>query len=680
MSENPITLEALADSNSKTSKFMQVVNFTEHKIPRFEIVRGKNWVYYGEDNLYPQYLNMIFTRSAYHNAIVTGKKEYIVGNGFIIDEAETNNKAGVEKLLKQINKGETFNQLLEKIALDLAIFGGYCLQAIYEKGSTKIAELYHIPFQKVRAGKYAGMNFFPSPNYRNDKIFDFYISDDWSQINQSASRTFLRGFNAFDPLNLKEGEKTQLIYFKEYRPDTEVYPIPDYIGAIPYIEMDYEMANFHLNSIKRGFKGSMVIAFNNGVPSREEQQTIDRQISGKFTGTDNANSYILTFSDDKTQAPEISALQPPDVDKQWVAVENTVCQGIFTGHKVTSPMLFGIKTSGQLGGRDELREASELFQNTVINHYQQIICRELNLLLNVGFGISGSPLKIQPTEPLKWELEGRIVATAMTKDEIRMNAGFEPLNIKGVTDTLPPPQVVSEPPLKLGSQKPKAQKEDQDYILTRFRSLGVPISKNNIYKTQKVFFKGDNWVDHGNRLLQLEKQELQLHFGKDENPKDDLSTAGVAILKVLKSKPGANVDHLVTDTGFPKEQVAKELSGLVAEGYITGPRILTGEGDKALKPIPKTSIIELRYQYDVMDGLGDKVIPTTREFCRQMLDMSGSDDVAMTFTRQDIQDVSNEVGYSVWLYRGGFYHNPITDDTTPYCRHDWFQHTIVRSV
>lgn len=418
--------------NEPSKNYLQILKFSNHTVPEFKEVRGKPWIYYGENNNYPDYLINLFNRSAKHNAIVTAKKEYITGKGWLLNEAGLSSAqlSSAENLVQQANASESLDDILEKAALDLEIFGGFAIQVIYTRGTGQIAGLYHIDFSKIRASHDGGF---------------FYFSNDWNKYHQSLEETGLKGFNPFNP---DRPTGTQLLYFKEYRPRLEIYPIPDYIGCIPYIEIDYEIANYHLNNIKNGFWASFMINFNNGTPTVEEQAAIEKQLRNKFTGTDNAGRFVLNFSDDKTNAPDLLPLQVPDIDKQFTLLNDSVQQEIFTGHKITSPMLFGIKTPGQLGGRDELREASELFQNTYVNHKQQLLSRVFNSLLQVH-GIKTNPLKISPSAPLSWQLPDNIIATAMTKDEVRENIGLKPLQIKGVSDVLPPAAVSTVPAEKI---------------------------------------------------------------------------------------------------------------------------------------------------------------------------------------------------------------------------------------
>jgi len=656
------TEETDSSREEKAMRFMSILKFSEHKVPTFEIVRGKPYVYYGANNLYPEYLIKLFTRSAKHNALITGKKEYVVGKGFYIDEDELGGGSAdnpvLTKFISQINPGESANDLLEKVALDFELFGGFALQVVYERLGTNIASLYHIDFSRIRAGKFAGQNFRQKKG--DDTVFDFYYSDDWSAFRQTTEKTMFRGFNVFDPSKAAT-EKSQIIYFKEYRPVADVYPMPDYIGCIPYIELDYEIANYQLNNVKRGFAASFMISLHNGEPSTEEKYVIENQYKRKFTGTDNAGEIVITYDDNVQNAPTLQALNIPDLNKRLIALNESVQSEIFTGHKITSGVLFGVKTPGQLGGRDELREASELFQNTYINHKQQVICRFFNQLLNNGYKVPGKPLKIQPTEPLKWELPGNIMATAMTKDEVRENGGLRPLNIKGVSDILPPAVTVTEPAVKLSSVQ--FSKESNEKLISCFAKHGLPIKDLNVLKSRQVRFLSDE---------SFEPMPEKMYF--DSVLKGSVSTMAAAILKHLKANPGASAEDIAAETNIPVEQVTATLGQLTAEGYIGGNNKLTSAGRGYVNGGSTQVIIEARYTYEVMPGLGESVIPGTRDFCKQLIELGRA------YTRQEIQMISDEVGYSAWLYRGGFYHNPETDITTPYCRHDWFQKIIRREV
>jgi DNA-binding MarR family transcriptional regulator len=213
-----------------------------------------------------------------------------------------------------------------------------------------------------------------------------------------------------------------------YRPGIKVYPYPEYIGGLPYIECDYEIANFHLNNLKNGFVGSTIVNFFNGTPKPENQRAIESKLKKKFTGTDNAGKFILIFNDSKDKEPTVLNLTPSDMDKQFDLLNKTVQQEIFSAHKITSPMFFGIKTEGQLGGRTEIIEAWELFQNTYIKYKQNLIEDVFNdLFENKGLG---RPIKLTKTTPIGLSITDAQLERVMTDDEVREIAGLSKLKIQ----------------------------------------------------------------------------------------------------------------------------------------------------------------------------------------------------------------------------------------------------------
>jgi hypothetical protein len=182
-----------------------------------------------------------------------------------------------------------------------------------------------------------------------------------------------------------------------------------------------EIANFHVNNIKNNFWGSYLINFPNGIPTPEESDAIERQMKMKFGGTDNAGRFLVNFSDSPETKPELTPLTPSDLDKQFDILNKTVQQEIFVAHRVTSPMLFGVKTEGQLGGRAEMVESYEIFKATYIEDRVQRIERSVNYLASFN-GVTG--LKLQPTEPISEQLSEVGLLQIATKDELREKAGL----------------------------------------------------------------------------------------------------------------------------------------------------------------------------------------------------------------------------------------------------------------
>lgn len=394
-----------------TKNNLIVVNLSQVKLPTFTESRYLDWIKYGDDNEFPNKLQDLANRSALHNAIISSKISNTCGEGFKTDgEIDKNTQLFIDNP----NPDEDLETLYNKIVNDYVLYGGYALNVIWSRDRKSISEVYHIDFAKIRCMKQNDKN----------KITTYLYSKDWSNY-RKAENTPLE-IPAFD---IKTKEPSQLIYVKQYRPGFDYYPVPSYVGALSYIEIDTEIANFHLSHIKNGMTPNIILNFNNGIPSDDERKTIEKQINQKYTGTDNAGKFILTFSEDKDKAPTVTTLSPSQLDKQFIALEASVLQNILSGHKIISPMLVGIKTEGQLGGGNELDNAFTLFQNSVIKPLQKNTLNVINKICKIN-GLQ--ELNIIPVAPLEFSWSENVLQTIMTINEMREKIGLDPMEVKDI--------------------------------------------------------------------------------------------------------------------------------------------------------------------------------------------------------------------------------------------------------
>tara|TARA_R110002051_G_scaffold110834_1_gene183516 strand:- start:211 stop:1491 length:1281 start_codon:yes stop_codon:yes gene_type:complete len=204
------------------------------------------------------------------------------------------------------------------------------------------------------------------------------------------------------------------------------YHSPDYVAANNWALVDQRVAEYHLSNISNGFSGSFLISFANGVPTQEERFQIEQSLTAKFTGADNAGKFILTFSDDKTRTPEITAISPSDLDKQYLALQELLVQNILTGHRVTSPILMGIKSDSGLGNNaDELNSAANFYSNTVVKPFQEHILKVLKKIFTVNN--MDMPVRFEQLKPITTRFTNQDLAAVMTQDEIREELGLAPL-------------------------------------------------------------------------------------------------------------------------------------------------------------------------------------------------------------------------------------------------------------
>ena len=343
----------------KNKSDLSIVNLSTYTSPQVKEVRGKDFIEYGEDNNYFQYLIDRYNGSPTNNAIINGVSEMIYGKG--LDATNSNKKPNEYAQMKALfNKDCT-----RKLCYDLKLMGQCAIQIIYSKNRSKIVQLEHIPIETLRAEKC------------NDKgeIEAYFYFSDWSKYKRGNELKRIPAFGTS-----KEG--LEILYVKPYRAGFKYYSPVDYQGGTQYAELEEEISNFHLNNILNGLAPSMLINFNNGTPDPEQREMIERRIYEKFSGSSNAGKFILAFNDNPETAASIEPVQLSDAHQQYEFLSNESSKKIMVAHRVVSPMLFGIKDDTGLGNNaDELKTASILFDNLVIKGFQGLLIDAFDQIL-----------------------------------------------------------------------------------------------------------------------------------------------------------------------------------------------------------------------------------------------------------------------------------------------------------
>lgn len=639
-----------------------VIKMNEHKVPQFREVMGKDWIYFGKNNDYPDYLLTLYNRSAKHNAIINAKAFYIFGHG---------SEAGAE--FKVNEDGETLDDVLKKIILDYELFGGFALEVIWSFGG-KLAEIRHVNFSHVRS---------------NEDNTRFYHTKEWSKCyyDDFDNETRLPNYSpqdnkdwvTWDAFNPEEKKGKQLYYYKCYRPELDTYPLPDYIGANPYIETDFEISNYWYNAVKNGFTASHIITFYGDPGTQEEQKKLEERITKKFTGTDRAGKIILNFSQNKEKGgSEISNIVPQDLDKQFQILNETVQQEIFSGHRITSPMLFGIKTPGQLGGRTEMIEAYQLFQNTYVAPKQKMFDKVFtNLSALMGLK---KPIELQKLEPIGIDVTTNMNAWSMLDEQEKREAiGRKPYT----------------PAQKAERKAEQDRKDAQAQAANKFNSMKtIPIDIFKKYsgaprKGKLLASRQLEW-EHTLDLKASEHGFARQYFAQ-------LRQKQLAVLDLLVKNPLEPPDRIaeaLTKIGLQTstEEVNNIITFLKKKDLLEESKAKSGDGDMAITvreltpvkdavkilentPAPTANIFTV-YSYEFRPPFTEEEdSDTMRDFCAELMAESKQREAAGNlWSREEIEQMENESDMSVWASRGGWYTKPGTDIHFPHCRHIWVQH------
>ena len=335
------------------------VNLSTYTSPEVVEVPNQEWIGYGDDNNYFQFLIDRYNGSPTNNACINGISQQIYGKGL----GATDSSKKPEQYAQMITLFK--KDIVRKLCYDLKLMGQCAMQVIYSKDRTKIAQIEHMPIETLRAEK---------ANEDGDIPAYFYFKD-WTKLKPSDKPLRIPAYGM-------SKENIEIYYIKPYKSGFYYYAPVDYQGGIQYAELEEEISNYHLNNIMNGLSPSMLINFNNGTPNPQERELIESRIAQKFSGSSNAGKFILSFNDNKEQQAEITPVQLSDAHNQYQFLSDESQSKVLVAHRVVSPMLLGIKDNTGLGNNaDEIKTASLLMDNTVIRPFQELLIDSFDQVL-----------------------------------------------------------------------------------------------------------------------------------------------------------------------------------------------------------------------------------------------------------------------------------------------------------
>lgn len=568
----------------------------DYQKPDEERDRSHDFIKWGKKNDYSYFLVDLYNGSAWHQGIVKNKVTYIAGGG--LESTSGDLTAFIENQYSEFD----MNEIAEMMAFDYEVFGGFCVMGTWNRDGSRVAVWEHIDLDMVRI---------------SEDGLTYYLSDDWTVMNQSPERTNLRTISALD---MKRKEGKFIIYYKDpskkSRKEKGVYPKPPYYGGITAIQTDADISRFHMHEIANSFKSGTLISFVDGYPETyEEAEKIKQQVKGRSQSVEDAGEIVITFSDSKDKAPIVQQLNGNDLDKRYTVTEKSVQQNILVAHSVVAPSLFGVAPEGSFNA-SESADLFEVFKKTYVDARQ----RRLEWMLNYMVELSGymgtiklrdvAPIGIAPAPaPVEQPME------TQTFSDNEIDCFSEYGEDAGSFDVVASYPIVWDTPSEEVFSK-------QDHL---FATIGeIKLGLKDIDK---------------NVLSLLEK-------GEDST----------AISKALEQ---------------PLEEIAKSIERLVGwdlyrQGEVT---------DLAKNLIEQVDIpadrYEIRYNYREIPGI-PPVKTKSRDFCVRLVGLN------RLYSRDEINMISGRVDRNVWLYRGGWYNNPETKRKTPWCRHEWVQQIVIR--
>ncbi len=373
-----------------------IVNLSAYTTPQINESKKGDFVEYGADNNYFQFLIDRYLYSTTNNAIITGVSNMIYGKG--LSALDSNKKPDEYAKMVSIIKPNC----LKKVGLERKLLGMAAMQIGYDKGEVKFVE--HFPMHTLRAEKC------------NDKgeIEAWYYHPDWTKRKPSEE---LKRIPAFGFGNKKDVE---IYVVKPYISGFHYYTPIDYSGSLPYALLEQEVSDYLINDVQNGFSGTKIINFNNGVPPEEKREEIANDVKRKTTGS-KGQKTIVSFSNSKETSTEVIDIPLNDAPAHYEYLSKECFEKLVVGHRVTSPMLLGIRDAG--GGfsnnADEIKTATLLYDNLVIKPYQLEIIEAIDEILAVN------NIKLKLYFKTIQPLEFTDLTNAQTTDQVTEETGTQ---------------------------------------------------------------------------------------------------------------------------------------------------------------------------------------------------------------------------------------------------------------
>lgn len=377
---------------------LHILELSAYTTPEIKEVTRKEWVLYGEDNNHFQYLIDRYQGSTTNSAIINGVAKMIYGKGLSATDSNKKPEAFAQ-MISLFKKND-----LRKFAMDRKLLGMAAFQVTYDKGIVK--KVSHFPMETLRAEKANA----------DGEIEAWYYHPNWAEKRHSEKPKRIKSFGTGN----KKG--SEIYVLKPYVSGFYYYSPVDYAGALPYALLEEEISDYLINDTLNGFSGTKVVNFNNGIPDQAKQNEIKNSVLNKLTGT-KGEKVIVAFNNNTESKTTVEDLPLNDAPQHYEYLSDECFKKLIVGHRVTSPMLLGVRdgSSGLGNNADEIKTATLLFDNIVINSYQEEITDVIDDIL----AVNDISLKtyFKTLEPLDFiETEGMDKETREEETGVKMSA------------------------------------------------------------------------------------------------------------------------------------------------------------------------------------------------------------------------------------------------------------------
>ena len=332
----------------------------------------EDWIPFGKDNLFPQYLAELKRQSSTHRSVLAQKTTFTTGGGFL-----TSNES-LADFIEDVNaNGESLKDCFKKLADDYYSYGNAYLEGVVYEGGVNF---YHKDASTARLAK-------------NKKYV--YFNSDWTNYRKNKDKT------QRIPVYPQISNSRFIIHYKDYESTFNFYGLPDYVAALEHIAIDYEIGKFNHTSFKNGFSPSAIVTVNGDFGEAEAEKFVETAKDTLTGSGNNSKILFLVKNGEDSRGTDVQIISNKE-DGDFLDLQKLTDQNIITAHR-WQPALSGIVSSGKMNNTgSEIRIAYDLAMSTVIRDTTNILLDPIKRVIAAEVGIDTDDLTVAYEPPISF--------------------------------------------------------------------------------------------------------------------------------------------------------------------------------------------------------------------------------------------------------------------------------------
>ena len=690
------------------NKKTEIERVTLGKVYRLEVREDKfkNFIRWGKKNDYNSYLVGLAESQAEHGAILNTKAKYLSGLGLESENID------LIKFCEVANPKESWFELKKKLDYDQEMYGAIAIKIVPNLMGQPLF-FYHIPYGNLRASKCETL---------------YTYSDNWQGSEFEYPRTLYTPYK-------KGSKKIGIMVVKDYFPTDNmlkgIYGRPPYHSALVDIDTLVRISTYFNTLVQTKFDKSSIITIFDDQPTAEKKAAVSVGLKAE-SGEEADKGALVLFARNGQKGAEIASISGDNLDKQYESVTQALKEKLIVAHEI-NPVLAGLAVDGKLGqtNKDELKNAHELYIKKWAIPRQQSILRMIEALFEMKTGINvKGQLKVKQLDwigeeiPLdnqnvinaigqaaftdyvvkKYNIDTTLVNKVSPQQELSGNDFVSKLNMRDlnrmfkIVDNFHNPdksQNLAQTIILLKAYgltdeqakefiKKADEGQDTSHVQQSTQSSGCSCnvqlrdSKDNLFV--KLAYEYAHDINEDDEVLEIEtvsesniKLSSQVRLAGQSLTLNQLRNA---ILNQFKGNPEVTAEEMSQMFNVEVQTVQEQIEWLVSKKLLESSVSGFGVSEKAInKKTNSPSEIYTEYYYDLRDGVsGSVILPTTRQFCKDMYKLHSENKKALTL--KQIERIKNEFGDNAFVYSGGFWNNGTEIDVK--CRHAWIGRTKIK--